>query len=219
MKWLVFFLGVGTIGAVIGGAAGGPLVDHILPDAGTHGAWYASRATGLASYFCIWLSLAGGLMMSSTWFDGIVARPRLLALHQTAGIVGVALGLGHALVLIPDTWTHFGLRDLFVPFGSYYASFDTGVGTLVLYLGAIVSFSFWFRSQIGIRTWRLIHYASVLVFFGALWHGLRLGTDAGASWVLVTYLATSLSLITCLVVRVTYARPQRQRAPQPAVAG
>ncbi len=219
MRLLLFFMLVGVAGAVLGAVYGGALVARYFPDPGTHGPWYASRSAGLAGYFCIWFSLVGGLTMSSSWFDGLVARPRLLALHQTAGIAGVVLGLAHALLLIPDSWTHFGLRDLFVPFGSYYDPITSGIGTLVLYLGAVVSFSFWFRGLIGSRTWRLIHYTSVLVFLGALWHGFQAGPDAQTGWVLGLYLATSMSLVTGLVVRVTYARPRRPRLNQPVAAG
>jgi predicted ferric reductase len=219
MRTLLFFVMVGLAGALGGALAGGDLAAKVLPDAGTHGPWYAARATGLVSYLCIWFSLVGGLMMSSAWFDGIVGRARLLAMHQTAAIAGLGLGLAHALVLIPDGWTQFGLRDLFLPFGSYYEPALTGLGTIALYLSALVTASFWFRSHIGIGTWRLIHYTSLVAFFGALWHGLQLGTDAETAWVLATYLVTSLSLVTGLVVRVTYVRPQRARVQRPATAG
>ena len=101
---------------------------------GPHSAWYASRATGITSYLLIWLSLVGGLLMSSAWFDGLIGRGRLLAFHQTAAILGVLLGLSHALVLIPDGWTKFSYYDLFVPFGSYYKPLLSGIGTLSLYL-------------------------------------------------------------------------------------
>jgi hypothetical protein len=116
---------------------------------GPHGAWYASRAAGIAAYLFLWAGLAGGLLMSSAWFDGIIGRARLLAIHQSASIAGLALGLGHALVLIPDGWTRFGLVDVLVPFGSYYERVQVGIGSLSLYLAAAVSFSFWFRGMLG----------------------------------------------------------------------
>ncbi|MBE7519846.1 MAG: hypothetical protein HS107_11450 [Thermoflexaceae bacterium] len=117
--WAMFAL-AGMAGVLGGGRIlSGPLED-LLPDAGTHGAWYASRAAGLAAYLCVWLGLAGGLLMSSAWFDGIIGRARLLAIHQTASLAGVVLGLAHGLVLIPDGWTDFGVADILVPFVSYY---------------------------------------------------------------------------------------------------
>jgi predicted ferric reductase len=94
-----------------------------------------------------------------------------------------------------------------------------GVGTLALYLGALVTFSFWFRGRIGTRTWRYLHYLSVMVFFAALWHGLQLGTDSEEQWARVIYVGTSLSLVLGIVIRLTYVRPQRARVQRPVVAG
>ncbi len=124
---------------------------RLLPSGGSHGAWYASRAAGIVSYLFIWLGLAGGLMMSSAWFDGFFGRARLLTIHQAGTIAGVALGLAHGLVLIPDGWTQFGFSDVLIPFGSYHERGLSALGTLTLYLGIIVSGSFWVRSFIGKR--------------------------------------------------------------------
>ena len=157
--------------------------------------------------------------MSSAWFDGIIGRARLLAIHQSASITGIILGLGHALVLIPDGWTHFGLVDVLLPFGSYYERMAVGIGSLSLYLGAAVSFSFWFRGVIGTRAWRWLHRASFVSFAGALWHGLKVGTDSSEPWLMAIYVATSLSVVFWLVVRLTYIRPQRRRAAVEVAVG
>ncbi len=213
---LVPFLMFGlAAGALVGGM--GPGLP--LPDAGAHGAWYASRSAGVASYLFIWVGLVGGLLMSSAWFDGIVGRGRLLAVHQTASFAGVFLGFAHALILIPDGWTTFGLIDVLVPFGSYYERFLTGIGSLALYLGLLVSLSFWFRRRLGTKAWRYFHYSSFAVYVAALWHGLQLGTDSAEPWLLSVYVTTSLLVVFGLVVRLTYsraARPRQAPAPKPA---
>jgi predicted ferric reductase len=215
LRTLLFIVPFAVVGVFVGTKAPAELASAALPEAGSHGAWYASRAAGVAAYLFLWLGLAGGLLMSSAWFDGIVGRAKLLAIHQSASIAGVILGLGHALVLIPDGWTQFGLMDVLVPFGSYYKRTDVAFGTLSLYLGAIVSFSFWFRSLIGTRNWKLLHYGSFVAYVGALWHGMQVGTDSSEPWLLGLYLATSLSIVFALVVRLTYARAARKR-PEPA---
>jgi len=210
-RMLLFLAPFVALGLAGGAAIGlyGPGVP--LPDAGQHGAWYASRAAGVASYLFIWIGLVGGLLMSSAWFDGIVGRARLLAIHQTASTAGVLLGFGHALILIPDGWTTFGLIDVLVPFGSYYERFMTGVGSLALYLGLLVSVSFWFRKRLGMKVWRYLHYTSFLVYVGALWHGLSLGTDASEPWLVAVYVFTSLLVVFGLVVRLTYSRAVKAR--------
>jgi len=201
-------------GILIGSAALQRVAGQVMPDMGTHGAWYASRAAGVAAYLFLWLGLAGGLLMSSAWFDGLVGRAKLLAIHQAASIAGILLGFGHGLVLIQDPWTHFGLVDVLVPFGSYYKTSLTGIGQASLYLGTIVSASFWFRSAIGIKTWRYIHYSSFVAFIGALWHGIQMGTDSHETWLVVLYMATSLSIVSGIVVRLTYTRTVKRRVIQ-----
>ncbi len=214
--WAIILVGAAA-GSAAGVIFGKDVAQALLPEPGAHGAWYASRAAGVASYLFVWLGLVGGLLMSSAWFDGLIHRGRLLAIHQVASIAGMALGLFHGLVLIPDGWTQFGLWDILVPFGSYYQPLLSAVGTLVLYLGVIVSASFWFRSLMGAKAWRMLHYSSFLVYAGALWHGINIGTDVGEPWLLSIYVVTSLTVTFGLVVRITYRRPSRKKAaPSPA---
>ena len=215
MKVLGICLVAGIAGSFIGNGMFGDAVARGLDATGPHGAWYASRAAGVASYLFLWLGLVGGLLMSSAWFDGIVSRARLLAFHQTATIAGVLLGLGHGLVLIPDHWTHFQLFDVLVPFGSYYKTWLTGVGTLAMYLSALVSISFWFRKQIGMKAWRYLHYSSVLAFAGAFWHGMSLGTDSHTTWLMSVYLGTTLAVVFGVMLRITYRRAAVKRSSVP----
>lgn len=216
-KIIAWLTPVAIIGAVAGILWGGNLAALVLPDANGHGAWYASRAAGIAAYLCLWIGLVGGLLMSSAWFDGIVNRARLLAIHQTASITGIVLGFGHALILIPDRWTHFGPIDVLVPFGSYYERVDVAIGTLSLYLSAIVVGSFWLRRRLGMRLWRLLHYSSFLAFSGALWHGIRVGTDSNEPWLIGLYFVTSSAVVFALVLRLTYVRELR-RKPRPGAS-
>jgi len=215
VKIVVIATAAVAAGILIGNGAAGAAVTRGLAETGPHGAWYASRAAGIASYLFLWLGLVGGLLMSSAWFDGILSRARLLALHQTAAIAGVLLGLAHALVLIPDGWTRFGLFDVLVPFGSYYERWLTGIGTLALYLSGVVSVSFWFRKRIGMRAWRYLHYGSFASFAGAFWHGLSVGTDSRSTWLMTVYLATTLAVVFGVMLRITYRRAAVRRSNVP----
>jgi predicted ferric reductase len=215
MKVWAFVLGACAAGVVVGNGQAAALLSRGLQATGPHGAWYASRAAGIASYLFLWLGLVGGLLMSSAWFDGMLSRARLLAFHQAASIAGVLLGVAHGLVLIEDDWTHFGLFDVLVPFGSYYKTLLTGVGTLALYLAAVVSVSFWFRRQIGMKAWRYLHYTSLAAFAGAFWHGVSIGTDSRSAWLMVTYLATTLAVVFGVLLRITYRRAAVKRSTVP----
>lgn len=212
-----------AIAALLGMAGGAALVGQLgydlFPDAGGHGAWYASRAAGLAAYLAVWGSLVTGLLMSSAWLDGFVGRARLLAWHQALALTGLALGAGHALLLIPDGFTSFGLLDIAVPFASYYEPALAGLGAIALYMFALVSFSFWFRNRIGMRMWRTIHLTSLLAYVAALWHGVQMGSDSGEVWVAGMYVVTFALLAGALTTRLTYVRPSRSRAQAETRAG
>jgi predicted ferric reductase len=204
-------LGIAALaGLALGLSFGSHWIGYVFPDAGGHGPWYASRAAGFAAYLALWASLVVGILMSSTWLDGIVNRGQLLAAHQTLAVIGVAFALAHAAVLIPDQWTAFSPVDLFVPFASQFERVQTGVGTIALWLFAIVTFSFWVRTLLGPAMWRMIHYASVVAYLAALWHGARLGTDTAQWWAAALYIGTFSILLGAFVTRLTYARPRRE---------
>lgn len=216
-KTMYFLLPLAVVGFAAGLIWGQGVARAVIPDAGTHGAWYASRAAGVTSYVFIWLGVAGGLAMSSAWFDGFVGRAKLLAIHQSAAIAGVLLGFAHAFVLIPDGWTSFGLVDVLVPFGSSYERLLTAVGTLSLYLAAVVTASFWFRRRLGTKAWKWLHYSSFAAWLGGLYHGLAIGTDSTEFWLMGIYFLTSLAVVFALVVRLTYVREVKKR-PTPGVS-
>ncbi len=217
MKRVIFFLAPFAATGLVTGLFAREFAAQALPEPGLHGAWYASRAAGVASYLFLWLGLAGGLAMSSAWFDGLVGRAKLLAVHQSASIAGVLLGFAHAFVLIPDGWTSFGLVDVLVPFGSYYERLTVAIGSLSLYLAAVVTASFWFRKRLGSKAWKRLHYSSFLAWAGALYHGLTIGTDSREPWLLALYFLTVLTVVFALAVRLTYVREVKKR-PAPGSA-
>ncbi len=190
---------------------------------GEHNAWYASRAAGFASYLLLWASLAGGLLMSSAWLDGVVNRGRLHAIHQTAGIAGLVLGAVHGLALIPDAWTSFRVVHVLVPFTYPTERGLTGLGTVSFYLFAIVGLSFWFRTLIGPRMWKWIHWAGFVAYSGTLWHGITLGSDTREVWATWIYATTGMGVVFSTVIRVTFLKERPQRAVEvqrdPAAAG
>lgn len=203
-----FVVGAATGAALFGGPAG-----LTLPQPEPNDAWFASRAAAVASYLLCWAALAGGLFMSSGWFDGLISRARLLSVHQWASLASVLFGAYHAFLLVRDPLADFTLPGILVPFLSSDRPAATGLGTLVLYLGLVVSLSFWLRPRIGAARWRTIHRASFLVYVGGLWHALQLGSDARNPAMLGLYLCTSGVVLVGVVVRLSYHRATVRRSP------
>jgi predicted ferric reductase len=57
----------------------------------------------------------------------------------------------------------------------------------------LVTVTFYIRSRISMKSFRAIHYLSIVAYVGALLHGLYAGTDSYLSWTQVMYWGTFLS--------------------------
>jgi predicted ferric reductase len=165
--------------------------------------WYLSRGSAVVAFVILWLSMALGLMitnkMARLWPGGPVA----FDLHQYTSILGLAFAFFHALILIGDAYINYTFFQVLIPFGSInYHPFWVGVGQISFYLWILVVLSFYVRSQMGTRTWRLVHFVSYVVLAMALVHGIASGTDSGTVWATRMYWYAGGSLLFLTIYRV-----------------
>ena len=145
--------------------------------------WYLSRATAFVSLSILWLSMALGLGISNKMARLWPGAPAAFAVHEYASLLGLSFALFHALILLGDRYINFTVAQILMPFSTLsYRPTWTGIGQLAFYLWLIVALSFYFRSSIGQKTWRSIHYLSFVLYLMGLAHGLFAGTDTSASW-------------------------------------
>jgi predicted ferric reductase len=152
-----------------------------------HTFWYLSRAAGLSAFVMLGVNVVLGLALSTPLFERFVKRWRIFDLHQFTGLSLVALLSLHVFALLGDAYIGFTVPQLLVPLLSPYRSWQVALGILAFYLTLAVTFSFYVRSRIGQRTWRLIHYGSFAVFALGLLHGVLAGTDSGTWWARAIY--------------------------------
>jgi DMSO/TMAO reductase YedYZ heme-binding membrane subunit len=83
----------------------------------------------------------------------------------------------------------------------------------------IVALSFYIRSSIGQKTWRILHFLSFAMYIMGLLHGLFSGTDSTASWVQWYYWLSGGSLLFLFIYRIvnTIAEKLARRAMSAAV--
>lgn len=165
--------------------------------------WYVSRATALVSFALLWFSMALGLTISNRlarlWPGGPVA----FDLHQYTSLLGLALALFHALILMGDAYIAFDLKQVLIPFASVnYQPVWVGLGQIGIYAWALVVFSFYVRAKTGTRAWRFIHFVSFATFTLALLHGLMSGTDTGTPWAARLYWFAGGSLLFLISYRI-----------------
>jgi predicted ferric reductase len=165
--------------------------------------WYLSRATAFVSISLLWVSMALGLGLSNKMARIWPGAPAAFALHEYVSLLGLAFGLFHALVLLGDHYINFTIAQIFLPFATTdYRPLWVGIGQIGFYVWLIVALSFYVRSSIGQKTWRVIHYFSFVLYTMGLIHGLFSGTDSNAGWAGWYYWTSGGSLLFLLSYRI-----------------
>jgi predicted ferric reductase len=169
--------------------------------------WLLSRGSAWSAFGLIWLSMVTGLMVTNKLARIWPGGPTAIDLHEYFSLLGLALGLFHALILMGDHYINYTLAQVLLPFNSLnYRPLWVGIGQLSLYLGLVVSLSFYVRKQIKPRTWRLIHYLSFAQFLMVLVHGIYSGTDAAAPWAIQVYYWSAAGLVFLFIYRMLVKR-------------
>ena len=107
-------------------------------------------------------------------------------------------------MLLFDSYVGFSPTQILIPFTSSYRPVSVALGTMTLYLSAIIYGSFWLKRFIGQRGWRTLHYGSFLAFAGATYHGILSGADTSAPWMLAIYLVAIAVVIGFLAYRLLF---------------
>ncbi len=169
------------------------------------GFWFVSRAAGIVGYVLLWASTVWGILISSKAVKERVSGPLAFTLHNVTAWLALGFGAVHAWSLLGDRVVSFSVGGILLPFTASYQPVLTGLGTLSLYAGLLVSLSFYFTKQLGYRTWRVIHALSYLMFVGVTVHSVSLGTDSSTLVMQVVYLLAGGSVLFLTLFRVLTA--------------
>lgn len=159
--------------------------------------WYVARSGGIVALVLTGLSVIWGLALSTKVMAGAPAPKWLLSLHRWLGGLSVTFTAIHMAALVFDSYVHFGLTELFVPFASEWKPGAVAWGIVTMYLLVAVQVSSLVMKRIPRKWWKAIHMSSWLLFWSGLVHGITSGTDAahpvyiavtGAMTLLVTFL-------------------------------
>ena len=184
--------------------------------------WYLSRATAFVSLTILWISMALGLGLSNKMARLWPGAPAAFAIHEYVSLLGTAFALFHALILLGDHYINFTVAQIFLPFATTsYRPVWVGIGQIGFYVWLIVNLSFYIRSKIGQKTWRVLHYLSFVMYMMGMFHGLFSGTDSASTWATWYYWISGASLLFLLIHRIVNTitekltpRPQRQTIAQ-----
>ena len=206
-----------VVGAIAGAAVlpqWAPALSDTLLGTAPKAYWYLSRASAIAAFVLLWMSIVLGLSLTNRTARIWPGGPVVYDLHQHASLLSLVAALFHALILMGDRYIAYSLSTVLTPFASVdYQPFWVGLGQIGFYLLALVGLSFYIRRWMGTRMWRIVHYLSFGVFVLALAHGIMSGSDTSAPAVALLYWIAggSVVFLTLHRVLVTGGAPARAR--------
>jgi methionine sulfoxide reductase heme-binding subunit len=195
--------------------------------------WVMLRAAGIGAYVMVFLSVAWGLIATTSLIGKRVSRASATTVHQFIATTGLVLLGVHLAGLLVDPFMPFGVRELAIPMASAYRPVAITIGVVAMYTMVAVIVLSWMRKTIGTTWWRRSHLLAVPVFAMSLVHGLLAGTDSQRPAMWWLYLATGLAVVFLVLVRgLTFgfrparaprsedaARPERTARPPSPRAG
>lgn len=175
--------------------------------------WYIARAAGLVAWGLLAAATLWGLALS-TKVLGKRPRPNwLLDLHRWLGGVALIFTGVHVVALLADTYVHFGLASVLVPFASSWHPLAVAWGVVAFYLLVAVELTSLARAHLPKIVWRRVHFASFVLFVMATIHGLTAGTDTKTAMAHVVAMVVGSVFVGLTAVRI--AESVRTKAPAP----
>lgn len=162
--------------------------------------WYVARSGGIVAWALLAGSVLWGLALSTKVLRG---RPRpnwILDLHRFLGGMALLFTGIHVVSLIMDSYVHFGLLEVLVPFTGTWHPVAVAWGVISLYLLLAIELTSLARKRLSKRVWRMTHYLSFPLFLLTTVHALSAGTDRStlpmrSSVIAVSALITALTFV------------------------
>ncbi len=152
-RWGLAAVAIGIVaGATLPGAVGG--VAAVVDGNRASLPWLFERLFAFLAYLSITGSVVYGLLLSTKVLDHLAHRPVSFLLHKDLAAVGVGLAAVHGMLLGLDHTVPFSMAQILVPGFAPHATLAVAFGQVALYLGLVVTGSFYVRRHIGHRAWR-----------------------------------------------------------------
>ena len=173
--------------------------------------WDIARAGGWTAYILLTMAVVVGLLLS-TQVQSLSRWPRLLnsELHNFLSLLStIFLGV-HILAIWIDPFTHFGWRDILIPFVSSYRPFWMAMGIVALYSGIAIGISTLLRPYIGYAWWRRLHILTLGIYIIATLHVVGTGSDTQTWWAFGLYAVSGVLVGSLLTHRISLARNKKR---------
>ena len=182
--------------------------------------WIEARASGLAAYALVSLSVIAGLVLKSRPLGTMLRPAAVTDIHRFIALLAIVATALHGIVLVLDTSIEITVLALLIPGLVPYRPLWTGMGVVGAELMLVVYVSFSLRKLIGARAWRRLHWSTYALFATVTAHGLMSGTDSPRTWAIGLYLGAVGAVVfaTCWRALVPPAKPSRRRSVEQSIA-
>jgi sulfoxide reductase heme-binding subunit YedZ len=180
--------------------------------------WDTARASGFVTLGLVSTSVLAGLGISLRAARRPIRRAWLLDLHRFLGATAIAfLGI-HVGSILLDTYTHFGVVNVLVPFTGSWHPVAVAWGIAGMYLLAAVELTSLLRRRMSLRAWRATHYLTFPLFAFSIVHALTAGTDRHSMYVRGGVVAVTAAVAGLLLARIALPWIGRTRTLQAEAA-
>lgn len=160
-----------------------------------HSVHVVAATVGFISLGLLWLTVLWGTTLRVGWGLTQVRHQTLYGVHQTLTLVGLTLGIVHALAQLAVPGGPVHLVDEVVPFTNGHDPFGVGVGVVALELLVALTLSVLVQRMLGYHRWRMLHMVAYLAFTLLCAHVLISGSDTRSTAVRLVVAVGWLSTI------------------------
>jgi len=136
------------------------------------------RATGIAAYLALALSVIFGALLGSRFSPAWLARAQQYGWHGLLSGFALVLGSAHGMFLTVAGPHAQPLVAVLLPWWSRGATLAMCFGTLGVYGLALGYLSTVWRKRLSQKVWRMIHLSAYPAFVALTVHSVLAGTDA-----------------------------------------
>jgi predicted ferric reductase len=180
--------------------------------------WEVARAAGLVAWGLATASVVWGLALSTKLAKHRPWPAWLLDLHRFLGALAVVFTVVHVGAVLLDSYTHFSIAAVLVPFVATWHPVGVAWGIVAFYVLLAVEVTSLLKPRIGRTWWRRTHYLSFALFAFSTVHAVMAGTDTRSALVLIALAGVSIPLFALAGIRLG-GTPLPTRAPRIEATG
>jgi methionine sulfoxide reductase heme-binding subunit len=175
--------------------------------------WFISRASGIVAWLLITAAVLWGILLSTNLFARHRRPAWILDVHRGLGALSVIMLATHLGALVADSYVHFEIVDILVPFASDWNSWQVALGVVAMWGVVVVEATSLALKHLPRVLWRGVHFTSYVTFLLASLHGTFAGTDATNKLYVTTSIVTTLALTAALSYRIAARQANRKIVP------